>query len=452
MKDLFDNGQLKQHFSRLAQSVEENNGFVLAGTVTKISGMKIEANGISVPLGTLCEIQVADDNHIAAEVIGFSDQVTYLMAIENIHGIKPGTPVIPLSKIRHAAVGMSLLGRVIDATGMPIDGKGPILTDEYYPLVTKPINPLMRKRISEPLDVGIRALNALITVSKGQRLGIFAGSGVGKSVLLGMMTHFTKASIVVVGLIGERGREVKEFIEEILGEEGLKKSIVVAAPADTSPLMRVNGAALATTLAEYYRDKGFDVLLIVDSLTRFAQSQREISLSVGELPATKGFTPSVFAKLSQLVERSGNGVNGHGSITAFYTILVEGDDHNDPIADHTRSVLDGHIVLSRYLADAGHYPAIDVEKSISRVMTAVVDEKHLALANRFKRLHSAYTQNRDLINVGMYQAGTDKTIDEAIKYKDAFESFLIQKINESSSMLESTTELESLFSGEGISL
>ncbi len=268
---------------------------------------------------------IVDETHsVMAEVIGFSNEITYLMATSDISGIRQGTRIIPVLKARSAHVGMGLLGRIIDAVGNPIDGKGPIEAKEHYPLIAKPINPLSRMRIKDPLDVGIRAINALLTVGKGQRLGIFAGSGVGKSVLLGMMTKFTAADIVVVGLIGERGREVKEFIEENLGAEGLAKSVVVASPADTSPLMRVNGAALATAIAEYYRDQGHDVLLIVDSLTRYAQAQREISLSAGELPATKGFTPSVFAKMAQLVERSGNGINGHGSITAFYTVLWRG--------------------------------------------------------------------------------------------------------------------------------
>ncbi|MEO8964207.1 MAG: FliI/YscN family ATPase, partial [Gammaproteobacteria bacterium] len=282
---------------------------------------------------------------------------------------------------------------------------------------------------------------------KGQRIGIFAASGIGKSVLLGMMTHYSKADVVVVGLVGERGREVKEFIEDILGESGLAKAVVVASPADTSPLSRVNSAVLATTIAEYYRDKGKHVLLILDSLTRFAQSQREISLSVGELPATKGFTPSVFAKLSQLVERSGNGIGSQGSITAFYTVLVEGDEQTDPVAEHIKSVLDGHIYLSKQLAGAGHYPAIDLEKSISRVMPAIVDEVQLACSMKFKNLYSAYVQNRELLNVGMYQQGADKTLDEAIRYKDQFEIFLTQKIDESCDMNESVAGLQALFMG-----
>lgn len=436
---------IKKHLLQLKRAVDENQSVTIAGVITRITGMKIEAVGLSVPLGTVCQILITETRSIKAEVIGFSDDTTYLMATENFDGIKQGTCVIPLANKSHARVGMALLGRVIDADGNPIDGKGAIDTDEYYPLIAKPMNPLARRKITEPLDVGIKAINALLTVSKGQRLGIFAGSGVGKSVLLGMMTHFTSAKIVVVGLVGERGREVKEFIEQNLGAEGLAKSVVVAAPADTSPLTRANSAVLATTIAEYYRDKGFDVLLIVDSLTRYAQAQREISLSIGELPATKGFTPSVFAKVAHLVERSGNGGEGQGSITAFYTVLIEGDDHNDPVADHARSVLDGHIFLSRQLADAGHYPAIDIEGSISRVMVSVVDEKHLMVSNKFKQLYSTYAQNRELINVGMYQPGTDKTLDEAIKYKDSMNRFLQQGIQEASGMTDSVNQLFNIY-------
>jgi flagellum-specific ATP synthase len=445
MLDSKNNTLIANHFQKIANSIEQNSSVTISGTITRMTGTKIEAVGMTVPLGTLCKIGITDDHFINAEVIGFSENITYLMASENVEGIKQGSPVIPYAQQRIAKVGMKLLGRVIDGEGKPIDGRGILETDENYPMIAKPINPLMRKKITEPLDVGIRAINALLTVSKGQRLGIFSGTGVGKSVLLGMMTHFTKAQIVVVGLVGERGREVKEFIEQNLGEEGLAKSVVVAAPSDTSPLMRINSALLATSIAEYYRDKGLDVLLIIDSLTRFAQAQREISLSVGELPATKGFTPSVFAKLSSLLERSGNGIENQGSITAFYTVLVEGDDRADPVADHAQSVLDGHIVLSRQLADAGHYPAIDIEQSISRVMTSVVDENHLRYASRFKQLYSAYSQNKELINIGMYQAGADRNIDEAIRYKDVMRNFLCQRINESSSMSTSLEQLMTLF-------
>jgi len=445
MISVINTQKIKKYYTDLSDNIDSCISFTVSGKVTRITGMKIEASNLAVPLGTVCQIWSTETNFIHAEVVGFANGTTYLMALEHIDGLKQGALVVPISKSYHALMGMCLLGRVLDAAGNPIDGKGQIQANESYPLISKPVNPLERRKLSQALDVGIRAINALITVGKGQRLGIFSGSGVGKSVLLGMMTRFTSADIVVVGLIGERGREVKEFIEDNLGEKGMEKSVVVAAPADTSPLMRVNGAILATTIAEYFRDKGYDVLLILDSLTRYAQAQREIALSVGELPATKGFTPSVFARISQLVERSGNGTKERGSVTAFYTVLVEADDQNDPIGDHARSVLDGHIVLSRQLADAGHYPAIDVEKSISRVMPAVVADNQLAYSHKFKKLYSAYHQNKDLINVGMYQHGVNKVIDEAIYLKDNFDRFLIQGINECCDMKSSLDLLSKVF-------
>lgn len=448
MTNFLNKNHIKQALLHTASVVAECQPVEVSGTITRIIGTKLEAVGINASLGTACKILISETQSINAEVIGFSNEITYLMALEDINGIKQGTPVIALSKKQTVQVGMNLLGRILDAEAKPIDSGGEVNCDEYYSLIAKPINPLLRKRIAEPLDVGIRAINALFTIGKGQRLGIFAGSGVGKSVLLGMMTRFTKADVVVVGLIGERGREVKEFIEENLGENGLSKSVVIASPADTSPLMRVNGAALATTIAEYYRDKGCDVLLIIDSLTRFAQAQREISLSVGELPATKGFTPSVFAKLSQLVERSGNGIEGQGSITAFYTVLVENDDGTDPIGEHARSILDGHIVLSRELADMGHYPAIDIERSISRVMPSVIDQTQMNAALKFRKLYSSYSKNRELINVGMYQHGADRTLDEAIKYKEVMEIFLKQALLEDANFDDSIGKLFQMFGNQ----
>lgn len=446
MSDFLNKESIRNHLQRISKAVDGNPSAIIAGSISRVSGMKLEATGISVPVGTLCSILITNNNTVNAEVIGFDDHVTYLMPIGETYGIKQGTLVVPLLKAHSARVGMSLLGRIIDAGGNPIDNKGPIEADEYYSLVPKPINPLARRRITESLDVGIRVINGLLTVGKGQRLGIFAGTGVGKSVLLGMMTKFTRADVVVVGLIGERGREVKEFIEEILGESALTKSVVVASPADTSPLMRVNGAALATTIAEYYRDRGLDVLLIIDSLTRYAQAQRAISLAAGELPATKGYTPSVFAKLAQLVERSGNGSGEQGSITAFYTVLVEGDDNHEPVADHAQSILDGHIILSRSLADAGHYPAIDIEKSISRVMPFVIDQEHLGVSMKMKQLYSAYLRNRDVINIGMYQRGADPVVDEAIMRRESIENFLRQDMNEASEMKDSLAGMHAIFS------
>jgi flagellum-specific ATP synthase len=435
---------LKKNLEFIKICMDTNSSFILSGMITKISGMKIEASGLSVPIGTICRISLSPQQIIEAEVIGFSGELTYLMACDDISGIKPGTPVISLSDKKLIGVGSALLGRVMDSNGKPIDGGQLIHTEDYYPLACKPINPLLRQRISQPLDVGIRAINAITTIGKGQRLGIFAGSGVGKSVLLGMMTKYTKADVVIVGLIGERGREVKEFIEEYLGETGRQHAVVVAAPSDTSPLQRVNAASLAATIAEYFREQGKDVLLIIDSLTRYAQSMREIALSAGELPTTKGYTPSVFAKMAQYLERSGPGIPGQGSITGLYTVLVEGDDHNDPIADHARSLLDGHIVLTRELADQGLYPAIDIERSISRVMPMVTSQQHLNTCNQFKKLYSTYQKNRDLINVGMYQPGSDILIDQSLQYKDFYEPFLRQEMHESSTLEESIEKLISM--------
>jgi len=304
------------------------------------------------------------------------------------------------------------------------------------------MNPLARDPIDTPMDVGVRAINALLTVGRGQRMGLFAGSGVGKSVLLGMMTKFTNADVIVVGLIGERGREVKEFIENILGEEGMARSVIVAVPADQSPVMRLHGAQVATSIAEDFRDQGKHVLLLMDSLTRFAQAQREIALAIGEPPATKGYPPSVFAKLPALVERAGNGEKEGGSITAFYTVLTEGDDQQDPIADAARAILDGHVVLSRELAEMGHYPAIDIEASISRVMTEIVDESHLEMSRRFKQIYSIYQQNRDLINVGAYTYGTERSIDEAIEMQPSQMDFLHQGMNTAMDLAGSLHDLE----------
>lgn len=315
---------------------------------------------------------------------------------------------------------------MIDGVGNPLDGLGDIFTGQTAPFVPATINPLARKPIDTPLDVGIKAINGLLTVGKGQRIGLFAGSGVGKSVTLGMMTRGTTAQVVVVGLIGERGREVKEFIDEILGKEGRERSVVIAAPADASPLMRLKGCQTALTIAEYFRDQGLDVLLLMDSLTRFAQAQREIALSVGEPPATKGYPPSVFAKLPALVERAGNGSDGQGSITAFFTVLTEGDDLQDPIADAARAILDGHIVLSREMADAGHYPAIDVERSVSRVMPNIVNDEHMLMSRAVRQILSVCRKNQDLVSIGAYKPGTDQGIDQAFTLKPRLDGYLQQ--------------------------
>jgi flagellum-specific ATP synthase len=341
-------------------------------------------------------------------------------------------------------VGPKLLGRIVDGACQPLDGLGPIEAATRLRLTGTPINPLARQPITQPLDVGVRAINGLLTVGRGQRIGLFAGSGVGKSVLLGMMARYTAADVIVVGLIGERGREVKEFIERILGRDGLARAVVVAVPADHPPLMRLHGAWLATTIAEYFRDQGANVLLIMDSLTRFAQAQREIALAIGEAPATKGYPPSVFARLPQLVERAGNGESGDGSITAFYTVLAEGDDQNDPIVDAARAILDGHIVLARRIADASRYPAIDVEASVSRVMHDIVADEHLALARRLRQTSALYEHNRDLIAIGAYQRGSDPRIDAAIAHWPQIESYLRQDMHERVGFADSVAQLHAV--------
>jgi flagellum-specific ATP synthase len=420
------------------------------GRLTRVTGMVMEAVGLKLPVGSACQVELANDHRVEAEVVGFSGDKLFLMPLTNVHGLVPGTPITPLTA-RHAPhygriaaaprvngpggrqvpVGESLLGRVLDSLGRPLDGKGPVHPDAWNPLHSQPINPLGRSPVRDVLDVGVRAINGLLTVGRGQRLGLFAGSGVGKSVLLGMMARFTRADVVVVGLIGERGREVKDFIDNILGEDGRRRSVVVAAPADMPPLMRLHGAAYATALAEYFRDQGKDVLLLMDSVTRYAMAQREIALAIGEPPVTKGYPPSVFARLPQLIERAGNGEEGGGSITAFYTVLSEGDDQQDPVADAARAILDGHFVLSRALAESGHYPAIDIEQSISRVMVDIVSQEHTDLARRFKQLYSRYQRNRDLISVGAYVPGSDPMLDEAIRREPAMMAFLMQPMHES---------------------
>ena len=401
----------------------------VAGKLTRVVGLTLEAIGCRAAVGSLCKIETLD-GYLEAEVVGFASDKLYLMPSEQLKGVVPGAKVTPIGEEHGVPVGMELLGRVIDGVGTPLDGLGDIITANSARFVSRRLNPLARKPISAPMDVGVRAINALLTVGEGQRMGLFAGSGVGKSVLLGMMTRGTTADVVVVGLIGERGREVKEFIEDILGEEGRARSVVVAAPADASPLMRLKGCETALAIDEYFREQGLNVLLLMDSLTRYAQAQREIALAIGEPPATKGYPPSVFAKLPALVERAGNGAEGQGSITAFFTVLTEGDDLQDPIADAARAILDGHIVLSRELADSGHYPAIDIEKSISRVMPMVTSEEHLSMARLIKQNYSLYQQNRDLITIGAYQRGADHRLDQAIAVRPVLDQFLQQRMKE----------------------
>jgi len=422
----------------------DNIPLIVEGRITRIVGLTLEAVGCQSAIGSRCLVMNSSDSYIEAEVVGFSGERTYLMPTGPILGLLPNARVIPGERMYDVPVGNALLGRVVDGAGLPIDNSGPIARSARVSLNGRPINPLSRSPINKPMDVGIRAINALLTVGRGQRVGLFAGSGVGKSVLLGMMTRFTAADVIVVGLIGERGREVKEFIENILGKDGMKRAVVVATPADNPPLLRLHGALLATSIAEYFRDQGKHVLLLMDSLTRYAQAQREIGLAIGEPPTTKGYPPSVFAKLPQLVERAGNGDKNQGSITAFYTVLTEGDDQQDPVADAARAVLDGHIVLSRRLSEGGHYPAIDVEASLSRSMAGITDNDHLKNARKFRELNSVYQQNRDLISVGAYSRGSDALIDRAIDFNPKMMEFLSQGMHQPVSFSESCQQLKSL--------
>ena len=450
---------MSQRLSRWLQAIDDKeqrlsafSGVRRYGRLTRATGLVMEAVGLTLPIGTLCRVE-RDGAHggdsVESEVVGFNGQVLYLMPLENVDGILPGAriyaPDTGTTKGKVLPLGRSLLGRVLDARARPLDGLPAPDTHQRGALFSTPFNPLLRDPIKSVLDVGVRAINGLLTVGRGQRMGLFAGSGVGKSVLLGMMARYTKADVIVVGLIGERGREVKDFIENILGKEGLSRAVVIAAPADVSPILRMQGADYATRIAEDFRDQGLNVLLIMDSLTRYAMAQREIALAIGEPPATKGYPPSVFARLPALVERAGNGMQDGGSITAFYTVLTEGDDQQDPIADAARAILDGHVVLSRRLAEAGHYPAIDIEASISRAMTELIAPAHYKKVQRFKQLLSAWQRNRDLISVGAYAAGSDPLLDRAIELYPQMELFLQQGIYDHSEYEASFAALSALF-------
>ncbi len=437
------------------------------GTLVRVTGLVLEAAGVRAPVGAVYEVHGDAPLPVQAEVVGFHGDRALLMPTGDLQGLSSGARVSarvsphapPLlgrdnllwrrSEERglHLPMGDGLLGRVVDAMGAPMDKLGALLQVRNEPMLRRPINAMDRDPVREPLDTGVRSINALLTVGRGQRLGLFAGTGVGKSVLLGMMARYTEADVIVVGLIGERGREVKEFIEDILGADGLARSVVVAAPADSPPLVRMQGATYATAIAEHFRDQGRHVLLLMDSLTRFAMAQREIALAIGEPPATKGYPPSCFAKLPQLVERSGNGLNGVGSITAFYTVLSEGDDPQDPIADAARGILDGHIVLSRELAEAGHYPAIDVERSISRVMNAVAPREQIDAARRARAMLAKVNKARDLIQLGAYQSGHDTELDQAIALHPKLVALLRQDMHEQATMAQSRTQLCRLIAG-----
>ncbi|QWE23619.1 FliI/YscN family ATPase [Polynucleobacter sp. AP-Jannik-300A-C4] len=422
----------RQHLAQAPRSIRE-------GKLKRVSGIVLEVEGLPMSIGTGATIlSELGGKTYDAECIGFNGAITYLMPIDTMEGISPGALVYPADTPFNSGsgytsnsigeplpIGESLLGRVVDGLGRPIDGKG-YGEKQFSPFIQRTLNPLDRTPIHEPLDVGIQAVNGLLTVGRGQRVGIFAGSGVGKSVLLGMLARNCVADVIVIGLVGERGREVREFCEDTLGPESFKRAVVVAAPADASPLARSKGASYATDVAIWFRDQGKHVVLIVDSLTRYAMALREIGLSLGEAPVARGYPPSVFARMPELVERVGNGANPDGSITAFYTVLLEGDDTNDPVADTARGILDGHFFLSRELADSGHYPAIDVEKSISRVMPKVVSKEHLLSARRLKQLYSRYMRGRDLVSMGAYIAGTDPDLDAALQAWPKIQAFLQQ--------------------------
>jgi flagellum-specific ATP synthase len=440
--------RLASRLAELHSHPHATRGFAAHGVLRRLTGMTLEAEGCEAPVGSRCIVVDASGGTAETEVVGFSGGSLLLVATGEVGDLTPGARVIPGGKVFEAYAGSGLLGRVLDGAGQPLDGLGPLRCEDRIRLTPRPVNPLDRKPIREPLDVGVRSINALLTVGRGQRLGLFAGSGVGKSVLLGMMTRFTTADVIVVGLIGERGREVQDFVSQYLTRETRKRAVIIATPADRPPLVRVHSALLATSIAEYFRDRGKNVLLLMDSLTRVSQAQREIALAIGEPPVTKGYPVSVFAKLPQLVERAGNGGPNGGSITAFYTVLTEGDDPNDPVADAARAVLDGHIVLSRQIAETGLYPAIDIEASISRLMPLITSPEQQQLIRRVRQLNAAYAQNRDLITIGAYAKGADPRVDEAIHYWPAIQKFLQQDGNESISFAQSFAALKALFENE----
>ncbi len=412
----------------LNEIIDNINSIKKIGRIIEIIGLTIVADGPDASIGDLCYVQKEDGKNVACEVVGFRKDAVLLMPLGSVEGLCAGNKVINTNSYMKVKVSDTLLGRVLDGLGNPIDSKGEIIADDYYPTSAEIINPLERKPIDEPLSLGIRAIDGLNTVGKGQRIGIFAGSGVGKSTTLAMIAKNTSADINIIALIGERGREVREFIEKTLGDEGMKRSVVVCATSEQPALVKIKAAFVACAIAEYFRDKGKDVLFMLDSVTRIALAQREVGLAVGEPPATRGYTPSVFALLPKFLERAG--ANKNGTITGLYTVLVEGDDMNEPVADVSRSILDGHIVLSRALAHKNHYPAIDVLASISRVMTSVVDDEQKQSAGKIRNLMASYQKNEDLINIGAYAKGSDATVDEAIRLHDKISEYLIQAVDE----------------------
>ena len=433
---------------QVVKSLQNLNPIRVRGKVTKIVGMVIEGYCPHATIGSLCEVMpLHGGDSVWAEVVGFRDSVALLMPLGEMQGLGVGSLIRVRDASAHVEVGQSLLGRVVDAMAKPVDGKGPLEYSEKRELYQLPPTPMERSRISDPLDLGVRSINGLLTCGTGQRMGIMAGSGVGKSVLLGMMARNTQADVNVIALIGERGREVREFIEEDLGPEGLARSVVVTATSDQSPLLRMRGAFMAMSMAEHFCCQGKNVLLLMDSVTRFAMAIREIGLAVGEPPTTKGYTPSVFSRLPKLLERAGN-FSGMGSITGLFTVLVEGDDMNEPVADAVRSILDGHIVLSRELAAKNHYPAIDILHSTSRVMNRLVDAGHARQSGRIREILANYAEQEDLINIGAYRPGTNPKIDHALKHIGPVNRFLCQELAEQSTLDQTRAEMNQLFEEE----
>ncbi|NMA87260.1 MAG: flagellar protein export ATPase FliI [Tissierellia bacterium] len=432
------------NIKKYIDEIQGKNLIKYTGKITKVTGLTIESDGPIATIGELCYIYPYHrENPILAEVVGFKDDKILLMPLGDMEGIASGSLVVASGKTLRVNVGEELIGRVIDGLGNPIDGKGPIKTKKTYKVSNFPPNPLERKTISEPLSLGIKAIDGLLTCGKGQRIGIFAGSGVGKSTLMGMVSRNSSADVNVIGLIGERGREVREFLENDLKEEGLKKSVVIVVTSDQPALIRVKGALVTTAIAEYFRDENMDVMLLMDSLTRFAMAQREIGLAIGEPPVTRGFTPSVFAVMPKLLERAGT--SSKGTITGLYTVLVDGDDLNEPVTDTVRGIIDGHIILSRKLANQNHYPAIDVLSSVSRVMPNIVDKEHLTMANKIKDNMATYDESEDLINIGAYKMGSNKRIDKAIELKDDIDSMLKQEVLETYQFEETISIMEEIY-------